>query len=314
VKNNNLTMVQTKKKVSIKTKLKRSWRLYIMILPVVILLFVFNYMPMYGVQIAFRDYRITKGITGSEWVGLKHFRDFFDAYYMKRLLSNTLLLNLTGLVCGFPIPIILALLLNQIKKDKLKRVIQTTIYIPNFISTIVIAGMIFIFLSPSGGIFNTIRGFFGEAPVDLMSDPSAFRAIYVISGIWQGSGFGSILYIATLSSIDPTLYEAAEIDGASVWQKIRHIDIPTLIPTAMMQLILNCGGLLGSNTEKALALQTPGNLPKSDVIGTYVYNIGLAGGEYSYTTAIGLFLNVISLIMIVTVNSISKKMSGVGMF
>ena len=302
------------KQINIKKIIKKNWQLYVMMLPIIIYLFIFEYMPMYGVQIAFKDYRIVKGFSGSEWVGFKHFIAFFDSYYWKRLLTNTVVLNIVGLVFSFPVPIILAILLNQVKNERCKKAIQTTIYIPHFISVIVLAGMIYIFLAPSNGIFNAVREFFGLHSVDLLADASAFRAIYILSGIWQGAGFGSILYIATLSGVDPTLYEAAEVDGASIVQKIRFIDLPSLAPTIIMQLILNCGGLLGSNTQKVLALQTTGNMPTSDVIGTYVYNQGLAGGSFSYASAIGLMLNLISMIMVLTVNAISKKVSEVAMF
>ena len=303
-----------KKHNSIKTIWRKNWQLYLLVLPAVVYIFVFNYMPMYGVQIAFRDYKAVNGIFGSEWVGLKYFKTFFNAYYCKRLISNTLFLNVYGLLWGFPIPIILAILLNRIRSNRRKRFIQTTIYIPYFISTIVLAGMLYVFLSPSSGILTSIGSLFHLPAKDLMSNPNAFRSIYIISGVWQGAGYGTILYIAALSGIDPTLYEAAEMDGASIWQEIRYIDIPSIMPTIMISLILNCGGMLSSNTDKALALQTPGNIAKSDVIGVYVYNMGLGGGEFSYTAAIGLFATVINFVLIMTVNKVSTKVSNVGLF
>ena len=305
---------QLKNKVKLTTLLKNNWQLYVLVLPVVIYFFVFNYLPMYGIQISFRDYKVTFGITGSKWVGLKHFKTFFDAYYFKRLLSNTLLLNVYNLVWSFPVPIILAILLNQIRSEKRKKFIQTTIYIPYFISTVVLAGMLYIFLAPSNGIFNVARTAMGFMPYDYMSEPGAFRPVYILSGIWQSAGYSSILYIACLSGVDPALYEAAELDGASIWQKIRFIDIPSLIPTAMMVFILDCGKILASNTNKALVLQTAGNISTSDIIGVYVYNMGVAGGQFSYTAAIGLFANVVNFILIITVNKISKKVSDVGLF
>lgn len=301
-------------KVKVSTLIKNNWQLYVLVLPVVIYFFIYEYMPMYGVQIAFRNYKITHGITGSKWVGFKHFETFFNAYYFKRLIMNTLLLNVYNIVCAFPFPIILAILLNQVRSDKRKRFIQTTIYIPHFISTVVLAGMLYIFLAPGSGIFNHFRTALGVKPYDFMSEASAFRPIYILSGIWQGAGYGSILYIASLAGIDPTLYEAAEIDGASIWQKILHIDIPTLIPTAVMTFILDCGKVLSSNTNKALVLQTAGNTATSDIIGVYVYNVGLGGGQFSYSAAIGLFTNIINFILIITVNRISKKVSDVGLF
>lgn len=247
-------------------------------------------------------------------MGLKHFKNFFNAYYFKRLLSNTLLLNVYYLLWSFPVPLILAILLNQIRGTKKKRFIQTSIYVPYFISTVVLAGMLYIFLSPTSGILNFARTALGLKAIDFMSDASAFRSIYIISGIWQAAGYGTILYIATLTGIDLSLYEAAEIDGASIWQKIRYIDIPSLIPTAMMVFILDCGKMLASDTNKALVMQTPGNIPTSDIIGVYVYNVGLGSGQFSYTAAIGLFINIINFILIVSVNQLSKRMTDVGLF
>lgn len=293
---------------------RNNWQLYVLILPAIIYFFVFHYLPLYGIQIAFKDYKAVSGIWGSEWVGLKHFKAFFDAYYFQRLLSNTFLLNIFNLLWSFPVPVILAILLNQIRSDRKKRFIQTTIYVPYFISTVVLAGMLYIFLSPTSGIFNIVRQAMGLRAIDYMADAGAFRTIYILSGIWQGAGYGTILYIATLSGIDQSLYEAAEIDGASIWQKIRYIDIPSLMPTIMMVFILDCGKLLSSNTDKALVMQTAGNIPTSDIIGVYVYNVGLGSGQFSYTAAIGLFVNLINFVMIIGVNKISKKTTEVGLF
>lgn len=303
-----------KKRLGLKAVLKNNWQLYLLVLPAVIYFVVFNYLPLYGIQIAFKDYKAVDGIAGSAWVGLKHFKNFFNAYYFKRLLSNTLLLNVYYLLWSFPVPLILAILLNQIRGTKKKRFIQTSIYVPYFISTVVLAGMLYIFLSPTSGILNFARTAFGLKAIDFMSDASAFRSIYIISGIWQAAGYGTILYIATLTGIDLSLYEAAEIDGASIWQKIRYIDIPSLIPTAMMVFILDCGKMLASDTNKALVMQTPGNIPTSDIIGVYVYNVGLGSGQFSYTAAIGLFINIINFILIVSVNQLSKRMTDVGLF
>lgn len=302
------------KKKSLKAVLRTNWQLYILVLPAIIYFIVFNYMPLYGIQIAFKDYKAVDGIAGSAWVGLKHFENFFNAYYFKRLITNTLLLNIYNLLWNFPIPLILAIFLNQIRSEKRKRFIQTSIYVPYFISTVVLAGMLYIFLSPTSGILNFAREAMGMNPIDFMSEASAFRPIYIISGIWQSAGYGTILYIATLSGIDPALYEAAEIDGASIWQKIRYIDLPSLVPTAMMVFILDCGKILSSNTDKALALQTTGNIPTSDIIGVYVYNVGLGSGQFSYTAAIGLFVNVINFILIISVNKLAKKTTDVGLF
>ena len=303
-----------KKKINYAVYLKNNWQLYVLILPAIIYFIVFNYMPLYGIQIAFKDFKAVFGISGSKWVGFKHFENFFHAYYFKRLLANTLLLNVYNLLWSFPVPIILAILLNQIKGPKIKRFIQTSIYVPYFISTVVLAGMLYIFLSPTSGIFNILRQALGMKSVDFMSDAKAFRTIYIVSGIWQSAGWGTILYIASLSGVDPSLYEAAEIDGASIWQKIRYIDMPSIVPVIVMVFILDCGKLLSSNTDKALVMQTAGNIPTSDIIGVYVYNVGLGSGQFSYTTAIGLFINIINFIIIITANQISKKISDVGLF
>lgn len=222
--------VRVQKKKSFGSIMRKNWQLYILILPAIIYFFVFNYLPLYGIQIAFRDYKAVDGILGSAWVGFKNFTTFFDAYYFKRLLANTFLLNMYSLLWSFPIPILLAILLNQIRGDKRKRLIQTSIYVPYFISTVVLAGMLYIFLSPTSGIFNFIREAMGLRAIDFMSDAKAFRTIYIISGIWQSAGWGTILYIASLAGVDQELYEAADIDGANIWQKIRFIDIPSLIP------------------------------------------------------------------------------------
>lgn len=301
-------------KKSFTTLLKNNWQLYVLVLPAILYFLIFNYLPMYGVQIAFRDYKAVRGIMGSEWVGLKHFRTFFDAYYFKRLLVNTLLLNVYNLLWSFPMPLILALFLNRIRSDQRKRFIQTTIYVPYFISTVVLAGMLYIFLSPTIGIFNIVIKALGFEAIDFMSQASAFRTIYIVSGIWQGAGYNSILYIACLAGVDTSLYEAADMDGASIWQKMFYIDIPSLIPTAMMTFILNSGKMFASNTNKALVMQTAGNVSTSDIIGVYVYNMGLAGGQFSYTAAIGLFTNVVNFILIITVNKISKTVSSIGLF
>ena len=303
-----------KKKGNIKEYWKSNWQLYVLVMPAIIYFIVFHYLPLYGIQIAFKDYKAVSGIAGSEWVGLKHFKTFFDAYYFKRLLSNTFLLNIYYLLWSFPVPVILAILLNQIRGEKKKRVIQTSIYVPYFISTVVLAGMLYIFLSPTSGILNVVRQAVGLKAIDFRSDAGAFRSIYIISGIWQSAGYGTILYIATLSGVDQSLYEAADIDGASIWQKIRYIDLPTLVPTIMMVFILDCGKLLNSDTNKALVMQTSGKIPTSDIIGVYVYNVGLGSGQFSYTAAIGLFINVINFIMIMSVNRLSKKTTDVGLF
>ena len=297
-----------------KRAVARDWPLWVLLLHALALFIVFCYFPMYGVQIAFRDYKAAFGITGSKWVGLKHFKTFFNSYYCGRMFSNTILLNVYGLLFGFPIPILLAIMLNQLKSERFKGFTQTAIYVPHFISTVVLAGMVYLFFSPTNGIVNKLIASFGGEPIFFMLEEDWFRPLFVGSDIWQNAGWNTILYIATLTSIDPQLYEAATIDGATRWEKIKHIDIPHLIPIAIMMLILNCGSLLSSNTDKALLLQTAGNIKKSDIIGVYVYTTGLGKAQYSYTSAIGLCLNVINFAIIITVNAISRKVSEISLF
>lgn len=294
--------------------LKRDWQLWLLLLPALLFFLVFCYFPMYGIQIAFRDYKAAFGITGSKWVGLKHFSTFFNTFYCGRMFADTFLLNLFGLIFGFPVPVLLAIMLNQLKSQKLKSFAQTSIYIPHFISTVVLAGIIYLFFSPTSGIVNKLIELFGGKSIYFMIEESWFRPLFIGSDIWQNAGWNTILYIATLTSIDPQLYEAATIDGANRWQKIRHIDLPHLVPICVMMLILNCGSLLSSNTDKALLLQTAGNIKTSDIIGVYVYNTGLGKAQFSYTTAIGLCLNVINFVIIITVNTLSKKVSDIGLF
>lgn len=288
--------------------------LYLLILPAVVYLFVFNYLPMYGVQIAFKDYKAVRGIAGSDWVGFKHFVTFFNAYYCGRLIGNTLLLNVYSLICSFPIPIALAVIVNNIRSERLKKFTQTAIYVPHFISTVVLAGILYILLSPTNGIINHFITALGGQSIYFMNEASWFRPIYIISGIWQNAGWNSILYIAALAGIDQELYEAATIDGASKWQKVLYIDIPHLIPTATMMLILNCGSLMSSATQKALLLQTAGNTATSDIIGTYVYTMGLGSGQFSYTSAINLFVNVINFVLVLSANTVSSRLQGETLF
>ncbi len=298
------------------TTIRRDWQLWVLLLPALAFFIVFCYFPMYGVQIAFRDYKAAFGITGSKWVGLKFFEKFFSSYYCGRMFANTFLLNLYGLIFGFPIPILLAILLNQLNCKRFKGFAQTAIYIPHFISTVVLAGMIYLFFSPINGIVNHLITAVGRKSIYFIMEPGWFRPLFIGSEIWQNAGWNTILYIATLTSIDPQLYEAATIDGATRWDKIKHIDIPHLFPIAVMMLILNCGSLLSSNTDKALLLQTSGNMIKSDILGVYVYSVGISASkaQYSYASAIGLCLNVINFVIIMLVNTVSSMMSEISLF
>lgn len=295
-------------------RLRSDWQLYVLLLPAVAFFVVFCYLPMYGMQISFRDYKAVLGITGSNWVGVKNFTDFFGAYYFSRLIGNTFLLNLYSLLIGFPIPIVLAILLNQIELPRFKKFTQTAIYVPHFISTVVMAGMLYLFLSPTNGFVNKVIESMGGKSVHFMVEASWFRPLFIITEVWQHAGWNTILYIAALAGINPELYEAATIDGANKRQKILHIDIPHLLPIATMMLILNCGSLMGSNTDKALLMQTPGNMATSDIIGVYVYEMGLSKAQFSYTSAIGLTVNVINFVMILSVNQISRRLSETSLF
>lgn len=289
--------------------LRKGWRLYLLLLPPVIYLVLFKYVPMYGVLIAFERYNVVKGIGGSEWVGLKHFQQFFHSYEFWRVLRNTLGLSVYQLIAGFPFPILLALCFNYIRNQYYKKVSQMIVYIPHFISIVVVSGMIVQFLSLRSGLANKILNLFGVASIDFMGRADLFKSIFVWSDIWQNVGFSCIIYLAALTGVDPQLHEAAVVDGANKWRRVWHIDIPTILPIAIILLILNSGHILDTGFEKVLLLQNPLNLSSSEVIDTYVYQVGIASGipNFSYSTAIGLFKSVISLIILIIVNSIAKK-------
>ncbi|MDE6168462.1 MAG: ABC transporter permease subunit [Acetatifactor sp.] len=294
--------------------MRKNWILYLMITPVLLYYIIFSYVPMYGVLLAFKDYKIKLGILGSPWVGFDHFQRFFSAYNFKRLLMNTVGLSVYGMIAGFPIPIIFALMLNYLRHRKLKKAVQMVSYAPYFISTVVICGMISIFMSQDSGIFNVIRGFFGMEPVDFLAKPEWFKHIYVWSGIWQGMGWSSIIYISALAGVDYEMHEAAIVDGATKIQRMIHIDLPSIKPTILMLFILQMGGLLGVGFEKVYLLQNSLNRSAASVISTYVYEVGLVNSDYGYSTAVGLFNSVISLVLVVTANQLSKKFAGESLF
>lgn len=308
-------MEKTKKqkKINFKQILKKNWVCYLFILPMLIYVIIFNYIPMYGIQLAFKDYRVADGIWGSAWVGLKHFKTFFESYQFKDLLWNTLSLSLYSLIAGFPMPIIFALLLNYITNVKLKKVVQMVTYSPHFISTVVYCGMILIFLS-SDGVINQLLKLIGIDSVAFLTNPSNFRHIYVWSGVLQNIGWGSIMYISVLTSVDPTLHEAATVDGATRFQRLLHIDLPAIVPTMVIMLIMRAGEIMDLGFEKAFLLQNNINLDYSEIIATYVYKIGIQGGQFSYSSAIGLFNNVINMVLLVVVNKIAKKVSDVSLW
>ena len=291
----------------LKQCLIENWQLYLLLLIPVIITIVYKYGPMYGIQIAFRDFKASRGIWGSEWVAFEWFERFFSSPNCGRMIVNTVLISLYSLLWSFPVPIILALALNQLRFHKLKRVVQTVLYAPHFISTMIICGMLRIFLSPSGGLINLLLG----TSIDFINQSSMFRSIYIISGIWQEAGWGTIIYLATLSSVDTSLYEAAKVDGASVFQRILHIDLPALVPMAVLQLILSASNLMNVGFEKIYLLQTDLNKPVSDTIAVYVYEQGILGAEYSYSTAIGLFNTAVNIVLLIVVSRIAKKASDV---
>lgn len=297
-----------------KAFIKKNIPLYILLLPSAVLLFCFSYLPLGGLVMAFQDYSPALGIMGSPFVGFKHFIQFFKSYQFPITLKNTLVLSLYGLLVGFPLPILLAIMCNQMKDKMFKKVFQVITYLPHFISTMVMCGLILIILSPSNGLIANILGLVGIEMPNLMADAGAFKHVYVWTDIWQHLGWDSIIYLAALSSIDPTYYEAATVDGATSLQKIRYVDIPMLLPTAMVLLIMRAGSILGIGFEKVYLLQNAQNTMASEIISTYVYKMGLQGGQYSLSTAIGLFNTVVNVAVLLLVNYISKKTTDTSLF
>ncbi len=300
--------------LSFKKSLRRNWDLYLLILPILVFFFVFSYMPMYGIVIAFKDYIAAKGIWGSPWVGIAHFQRFFESIYFERTIKNTLGISLYSLIVGFPMPILLALMINEVHHLPFKRTVQTVTYAPYFISQVVMCGMIIIFIRPDAGFINMLLKAMGQEQIAFIIEPAWFKTIYVWSGVWQNTGWGTIIYIAALSGLDQQMYEAAQIDGANKIQKIWHITLPCLMPTAILLLIMNCGSLMSVGFEKVFLLQTPLNMEASDVISTYTYRAGMIDANYSYSAAIGLFNSVINFVILFIVNQISKRVSSISLF
>nr|WP_309244711.1 ABC transporter permease subunit [Cohnella silvisoli] len=285
----------------------KNYELYLLISPVIAYFVIFNYLPMYGVQIAFKNFIATKGIWDSPWVGMKHFDRFFDSYYFWRLIKNTLGIGVYLLAAGFPIPILLALMLNEVRRKFFSRFVQTLTYAPHFLSTVVVVGMLFFFLSPQNGLVNNVIRLFGGDPVLFMTEPSWFKSVYVLSEVWQQMGWSSIIYLAALAAIDPQLHEAATMDGASRLQRIRHINLPGIMPTVVILLILNTGSILGIGFEKIYLMQNDLNMESSDVIATYVYRSGILDAQYSFSAAVGLFNSVVSFVLLLSVNFIARR-------
>jgi putative aldouronate transport system permease protein len=288
--------------------LKRDKYLYIIIIIPFLFYMVFRYAPMYGILIAFKDYKVAKGILGSDWVGFKYFKQFFENPYSFRLIRNTVVLRLYQIVLGFPAPIILALLLNELRNQRFKRFVQTTSYLPHFISLVVVCGMVVNFLA-SGGILNRLIEALGGKRFPWLMAPEWFRFIYVGSGIWQESGWASIIYLAALAGIDPQLYEAAIIDGASRWRRLLHITLPGIAPTVTILFLLRMGTIMTVGFQKILLLYTGATYETADVLGTYIYRRGILGADFSYATAVGLFQALVGIIFVVGSNSISKRVS-----
>ena len=289
--------------------IKSSRALYLLLLPSFIIFLLFTYYPMYGVIIAFKDFSPAQGILGSPWVGFKNFIQYFNSYQFWPTIRNTIVISLYTIVVTFPLPVFLALMCNQIRARRFKKFFQVSTYLPHFISTVVMCGMIILFLSPSTGIIAKLAGLFGFTLPNLMGSASAFPSIYVWTEAWQHVGWDSILYIATLSAIDPTLDEAATMDGASKWKRMIHIDVPALLPTATIMFILRMGSVMSVGFEKIYLLQNTLNSSTSEIISTYVYKMGLVSNQYSLSSAIGLFNNVINLVLLLLVNYTSKKLS-----
>ena len=303
--------MQIKKRKATMRLLKRNWILYLFLLPAVLYLVLFKYVPMYGIQIAFKDYSLAKGYWGSPWVGLKWIKKFLSTPRIWTLLKNTLSISLYSALVGFPLPIIFAFIMNNIKNLKWKKFVQTITYMPHFISTVVLVGMISLFFSPNSGIINTILEFFGgSGDVYFLGRNKYFIHVYVWTGIWQGIGWGSIMYMAALAGVDQSLHEAAMIDGANKIQRVLNIDLPSIMPTISIMLIMRLGSILGVGYEKIYLMQNGLNIASSEVISTYTYKLGLLQQQFSYSTAIGLMNNLVNLVLLFASNKIVGKLSG----
>jgi putative aldouronate transport system permease protein len=293
---------------------RRHWQLYLLILIPIAYFVVFKYIPMANTIIAFKDYNVVDGVWGSDWAGVKHFERFFSNPIFWPVLRNTFVLSAYVVLASFPIPIVLALALNEVRLRFFKNTVQMVTYAPYFISTVVVVSMTILFLSPRVGLAAHVTQFFGLGTIDFLSDPDYFRHIYVLSDIWQTMGYSAVIYLAALAGIDPTLYEAARVDGASRWQKIRHVDIPGLMPTAMIVLVLGVGNVMAIGFEKAFLFQNSLNISQSEIIPTYTYKVGLLSADFSQAAAIGLFNGAINLVLLLAVNALVKRLTGNGLW
>ncbi|XEC96033.1 ABC transporter permease [Paenibacillus tarimensis] len=311
---NSTLQVSASRKESVKQKsvlkqIKRHWQFYLLIIVPMALLIIFKYVPMYGATVAFKNFSIVKGILGSPWAGFKYFEYFFNGPYFWPILKNTLILSLYGMLVGFPIPIIFALAMNEVRSAMFKKFVQLVTYAPHFISTVIVISMMTLVFAPQIGLVNNILVQLGLDRINFMGEASYFRSLYVWSDVWQNAGFNAIIYLAALAGIDPTLYEAAKMDGASRWRKIIHIDLPGIAPTIVILLILAVGGIMSVGFEKVYLMQNSMNADTSEVIATYVYKVGLLNSNISYATAVGLFNFVVNLILLVSVNALARKVS-----
>ncbi len=301
-------------KAVIPRSIRKNWDLYLLVLPVVTYFILIKYLPMYGIQIAFKDFSVTKGIWDSHWAGSKHFTRFFHNYQFWTLIRNTVGISLYQIAVAFPIPIVFALLVNEVQSKWFKKSVQSITFMPYFLSTVVLVGILISFLSPSTGLVNQIIRLFGGEPIYFMTEPQMFKTIYVASDIWQNMGFSSVLYIAVLAGVDKHLYEAAMIDGASKFKRMIHVAIPCLIPTAIIMLIFQFGSIMDIGFEKIFLMQNDLNRTASSVISTYVYEVGLLGSQYSFSAAVGVFNSVINFFLIIVVNQIAKRVSGTSLW
>ncbi len=292
-----------------KKALRRDYQLLLLCAIPLAYFVIVHYIPMYGVQIAFKDFKASKGIWESQWVGLKWFRRFFSSSQFWPVIRNTLGLSFLQILLGFPVPILLAILLNQVRNQRFRKFVQSVVYSPHFISIVVLAGMLYIFLSPRNGFVNTVIKFFGGQPIFFLGEAKYFKITFVLSGIWQHAGWSAIIYIAALAGISPDLYEAAEVDGANKWQRVWYIDLPGILPTIVMMLILEMGKVMNLGFQKAYLMQNAQNLAASEIISTYIYKVGLINAQYSYSTAINLFNNVVNIILLVSMNALSRRIT-----
>lgn len=294
--------------------LRRHWQLYLLVIVPLAYFVIFKYVPMTNAVIAFKNYSPVRGIWDSPWVGFRHFELFFNNPVFWRLMKNTLILSGYAVLAGFPLPILLALALNEVRHKFFRKTVQMVTYAPYFISTVVVVSMLVLILAPRLGIFGRIFGFFDLPAPDLLGNPDFFRHVYVWSDVWQTTGYSAVIYMAALSAVDPALYESAKVDGASRLRRIWHVDIPSIMPTAVIILILSVGNIMAIGFEKAFLLQNPLNLSQSEIIATYVYKTGLLNADFSMATAVGLFNSVINLLLLVAVNWAGKRLTGSGLW